>query len=87
MKQSRPNNIVPLPDQPVSLSDVLAEIHSLRVLIEGFVIEPPPARQWLTAEEYAERTHRSVQAVRKACRVHKIGIQVGGRWRIPVSRK
>jgi hypothetical protein len=77
-------NVVP----GVTLHDVLTELRDLRALLERLVSsESAPERRWVSAEEYAALTHRSVQAVRKRCRTRGLGVRVNGKWRIAVSSK
>ena len=75
----------PFPQHTVD--DLFAELRHLRELLERLAIQPAPESRWVSAEEYAARTHRSVQAVRKRCRTRGIGVRVNGKWRIAVSQK
>jgi hypothetical protein len=70
-----------------TVDDLFEELHRLRELVERLASQPAPDSRWVSAEEYAALTHRSVQAVRKRCRTRGIGVRVNGKWRIAVSQK
>jgi hypothetical protein len=78
MKQPRPSNVISLPSGPVTLDDVLAEVRSLRALVERLVAQPQPERAWVTVSEAASLTFRSEGAIRKRCRTHGIGVRIAG---------
>jgi hypothetical protein len=80
MKQP-PDNVIALPDQPVTLGDVLAEVRGVRELLEQLVSVPSGSRQWLTVEQAAALLHRTPQAIRFRCR-NGLGVKIRGKWRI-----
>jgi hypothetical protein len=67
-----------------SLDDVLAEMRTLRELVERLVGQPQE-RAWVTVAEAASLTFRTEAAIRKRCRTHGIGVLVNGRWQIDRS--
>ena len=69
-----------------TIDDLFEQLRHLRELMERLANQPASTR-WVSAEEYAVLTHRSVQAVRKRCRTRGIGVRVNGKWRIAVSQK
>jgi excisionase family DNA binding protein len=44
--------------------------------------DPLPQRDWLTVPEAAAIAEVSERTIRAWCRDHRIGIMVGGRWRV-----
>jgi hypothetical protein len=87
MKQPRRDNVIPLPGGgPVTLGDVVAELRSLRELVERFVSQPQPECVWVTVSEAASLTFRTEAAIRKRCRTRGIGVRVNGKWRVDRTR-
>jgi hypothetical protein len=73
--------------EPVTLENVLSEIVALRELVERLVVAPPsPERGWVTVDEAAALIGRTPAAVRKQCRINKIGLKVDGVWRVDRAR-
>jgi hypothetical protein len=76
---------IPFPQH--TIDDLFAELQRMNGILERLASQPAPESRWVSAEEYAALTHRSVQAVRKRCRTRGIGVRVNGKWRIAVSQK
>ena len=65
-----------------TLDNLFAELQELRGLIEARLPAEPPARQWLTPAEAGVLALRTPQTVSTWCRRFRIGVRVGGSWRI-----
>jgi hypothetical protein len=64
-----------------TLEHLFTELAAVRALLERLVVQPQPAREWLTIEQAASLLGRSPQAVRFRCR-RGLGVKISGKWRI-----
>jgi len=74
------------PLRPVTLEGLYAELAAIRELLEKLVLAPSPERSWVTVDEAAALIGRTSAAVRKRCRLNKIGLKVDGEWRVDRAR-
>lgn len=72
--------------RPITLESLHDEVVAIRELLEQLVLSPSPERTWVSIDEAAALTNRTPAAVRKRCRVNKIGLKVDGAWRVDRAR-
>lgn len=87
MKHHTASVIRPSVDVGCALEALTAKVDRLTALVEQLVVSPPsPERSWVSIEEAAALIHRTPAAVRKRCRLNKIGLKVDGAWRVDRAR-
>jgi hypothetical protein len=75
-------NIASLWASKADIDRLCEQVNRLASLIEQRLPAPVPSREWLSIKQASEATGRSPQAIRRWCRVFKIGTRGPRGWMI-----